>query len=107
MEKPRIKLPDTVRAGEVIDVKTVITHPMETGNRRDAAGKPIARNIIHTMVARFEGREVFRAEPGSGLSANPYLSFPMKVTGPGVLEVEWIDDEGQRATEKAEVKITG
>jgi sulfur-oxidizing protein SoxZ len=101
MSKPRIKFPDAIKVGDVIDVKTVITHMMETGNRRDADGLTIPRDIINSFVAKFDGVEVFRATFGSGISANPYLSFPLRVTGPGQLECTWTDDEGKSLTETA------
>jgi sulfur-oxidizing protein SoxZ len=91
---PRIKLPDSVKAGDVIEVKTLIRHVMETGNRHDKNGQPIPRDIINSFVAKFGGKEVFRAEFGPGISANPYLSFQMRVPGPGVVEITWTDDHG-------------
>ena len=57
--KPRIKIPDSAKTGEIIEVKTLITHVMETGNRKDKDGQPIRRNIINTFVAKFAGKEVF------------------------------------------------
>ena len=105
MTKPRIKVPDSAKPGDIIDVKAVVTHVMETGNRKDADGKPIARNIIHTFVARFAGSEVFRAEFGSGISANPYLSFSMRVPGPGSLELSWTDDNGETLTGTAVLNV--
>jgi sulfur-oxidizing protein SoxZ len=105
MIKPRIKLPDSAKAGDIIDIKTVVTHPMETGNRKDAEGKPIARNIINLFVAKFAGTEVFRVELGSGISANPYLSFSMRVPGPGQFEFSWTDDEGKIVTETAALNV--
>lgn len=89
---PRIKLPDNARPGEVIEVKTLITHVMETGNRKDKYGKHIPRDIINTFVAKFGDKEVFRAVLGPGISANPYISFQMRVPGPGVFEFAWTDD---------------
>jgi sulfur-oxidizing protein SoxZ len=103
--KPRIKLPDGAKVGDVIDVKTVVNHVMETGNRKDAEGKPIPRNIIASFVAKFAGTEVFRAEFGPGISANPFVSFPMRVTGPGKVEVTWSDDQGQSLTETAVLSV--
>lgn len=102
---PRIKLPDTIKAGEVIEVKTVITHVMETGNRHDKNGQRIPRDIINTFIAKFEGREVFRAEFGPGISANPYLAFEMRVPGPGTMEITWIDDHGASITATAPVNV--
>jgi sulfur-oxidizing protein SoxZ len=103
--KPRIKLPDGAKVGDIIDVKTVVNHVMETGNRKDAEGKPIARNIIASFVAKFDGVQVFRAEFGPGISANPFVSFPMRVTSPGRIEVTWSDDQGQSLTETAMLSV--
>jgi sulfur-oxidizing protein SoxZ len=107
MNKPKIKLPDVIKAGDVIDVKAVITHPMETGNRKDADGKPIPRSIIHTVVATFEGSEVFRATFGPGISANPFISFSMRVPGPGTLVISWTDDTGETLVESTPVTVVG
>jgi sulfur-oxidizing protein SoxZ len=105
MNKPRIKLPDQAKVGEIIDIKTVVTHVMETGNRKDADGKTIPRNIINSFVAKYAGSEVFRAEFGSGISANPYISFPMRVKGPGSFEFTWTDDEGATLVETATLNV--
>jgi sulfur-oxidizing protein SoxZ len=91
---PRIKLPETAKIGDVIEIKTLITHVMETGNRHDKNGNLIPRDIIHTFVAKFADKEVFRAELGPGISANPYIAFHMRVPGPGVFEFAWTDDHG-------------
>ena len=107
MTAPRIKLPDSAKAGDIIDVKTVVTHPMETGNRRDAEGRPIPRKIINSFVAQFEGAEVFRAEFGSGISANPYISFSMRVPGPGTFAFTWVDDDGKIIAETATLNVSG
>ncbi len=103
--KPRIKLPDNAKIGDIIDVKTVVNHVMETGNRKDVEGKPVPRNIIATLVAKFAGAEVFRAEFGPGISANPFVSFPLRVSGPGQIEVTWSDDQGQTLTEMATLVV--
>ena len=105
MNKPRIKLPDQAKSGEIIDVRTVVTHIMETGNRKDADGHPIPRNIINTFVAKFASAEVFRARFGPGISANPFIAFSMRVPGPGVFEFTWTDDEGNTQTEIANLNV--
>ena len=91
---PRIKIPESAKTGDVIEVKTLITHVMETGNRKDKDGRPIPRDIINTFVAKYAGAEVFRAELGPGISANPFISFQMRVPGPGSFEFAWTDDSG-------------
>jgi len=102
---PRIKLPDTARAGEVIEIKTIITHVMETGNRHDKTGKPIPRDIINAFVVKFDGQQVFHATFGPGISANPYVAFHMRVPGPGVFEFAWTDDHGVTTVASAPLKV--
>ncbi len=102
---PRIKLPKTAKDGDVIEVKTLVTHVMETGNRKDKDGNPISRNIVNTMIAKFGDQDVFRAELGPGISANPYMSFQMRVPGPGVFEFAWIDDDGVKLVETAALNV--
>lgn len=103
--KPRIKLPDTVKTGDVIEVKTLITHVMETGNRKDSAGKPVPRDILNTFVAKYGQDEVFRAELSPGISANPYISFQMRVPGPGTFEFSWSDDHGVTTVETTALNV--
>jgi sulfur-oxidizing protein SoxZ len=106
MNKPRVKLPDAARAGDLIEVKTLISHVMETGQRKDPEGKVIPRNIINSFSATFAGDEVFRADLQPGISANPYLSFFMKVPGPGEFEFTWIEDGGNKVVEKIKLNVT-
>jgi sulfur-oxidizing protein SoxZ len=105
MAKARIKLPESAKIGDVIEIKTLISHVMETGQRKDADGKPIPRSIINSFQATFAGEQVFAAELHPGISANPYLSFFMKVLGPGELEFTWIDDAGVRVVEKMKLNV--
>lgn len=105
MQKPRIKVPDSAKVGEVIEIKTLVSHVMETGQRKDKDGKTIPRNIIHTFSASFGGKEVFKVALQPGISANPYIAFHMKVTGPGDLEMTWVDDTGDKAVEKVPIKV--
>jgi sulfur-oxidizing protein SoxZ len=104
--KPRIRVPETVKAGEVIEVKTLISHIMETGQRKDQDGKPIPRNIINTFTATFNGKEVFKVDLHPGISANPYMAFHVRVPGPGDLELSWLDDSGQKITEKVKLNVS-
>jgi len=105
--KPRIKLPDSAAAGDVIEVRTLVNHVMETGNRKDKDGNPIPRNIINEFVATYAGNEVFRATFGPGISANPFVAFYMRVPGPGEFEFTWTDDAGQAIVESALLNVTG
>ena len=103
--KPRIKLPDTAKVGEIIEIKTLIQHVMETGNRKDKDGKVIQRFILNAFEAKFEGKPVFRAVMGSGTAANPYMSFFVKVPGPGSFEFTWTEDGGAKITDTQPLKV--
>ena len=97
-------MPTTAKAGEVIEVKTLISHEMETGLRKDANGQTIPRKIIKQFVAKFNGREIMRADWHSAISANPYQSFFVRVPETGTFEFSWLDDDG--SVYKAEQKVT-
>ncbi len=106
MKNPRAKIiPATPRVGDVVEVKTLITHVMETGSRRDGSGRLVPRHIIAKFSAEFDGRVFFSADFNPGISANPYLSFKMRITGPGMLNLTWIEDGGQKAVLKVPVKV--
>jgi sulfur-oxidizing protein SoxZ len=105
MQNPRVKLPDKAKVGEVIQIKTLISHLMETGQRKDPDGKPIPRKIINAFSAKFAGQPVFSAELYPGISANPYISFYMKVPGPGEFEFTWTEDGGASVTEKQKLNV--
>jgi sulfur-oxidizing protein SoxZ len=103
--KPRIRVKNAAKAGEVLEVKTLISHVMETGQRKDREGKTIPRNIINTFTASFAGKEVFRADMQPGISANPYIAFYVKVPATGDLEMTWQDDAGVKIVEKVTIKV--
>ncbi|HUS52426.1 MAG TPA: thiosulfate oxidation carrier complex protein SoxZ [Thermohalobaculum sp.] len=93
--KPRVKVPKSAAVGEVITIKTLISHDMETGLIKDKkTGELIPRKIINKFVASFEGTPVFTANIEPAVSANPYFEFTMKVPGPGTMRFEWTDDDG-------------
>jgi sulfur-oxidizing protein SoxZ len=105
MTRPRVRLPETAKVGDVIEVRTLISHVMETGQRKESDGKPIPRFIINSFTATFAGGEVFKAELYPGISANPYLSFHMRVPSPGEFEFTWTDDKGGKVSEKVRLNV--
>jgi len=105
--KPRIRLSKKeVRKGETIDVKTLISHIMETGLRKDASGKLIPRMIINTFSCELNGKFVFGCDLESAVSANPYFEFKFKPTESGVLKFTWIDDAGARTEATETITVT-
>ena len=101
---PRVRMPATAKAGEVIEVKTLISHEMESGQRRDAAGKIIPRKIINKFTAKFNGKEIMSANWHGAISANPYQAFFVRVPETGTFEFSWLDDDG--SIYKSEHKVT-
>jgi sulfur-oxidizing protein SoxZ len=101
---PRVRLPATAKAGEVIEVKTLISHEMESGQRKDKDGNTIPRKIIKQFTATFNGKEVMKADWHPSVSANPYQSFFVKVPETGTFVFSWIDDDG--SVYSSEHKIT-
>ena len=106
MALAKIQVPAHARRGELIAVRIAIQHAMETGFRYDAMGRAIPKNVVNTLTCRYNGVEVFRAEMGSGIAANPYLQFHMRVLESGALVFEWIDDAGERGAERAAITVT-
>lgn len=104
VEKPRIKLPKDANKGEIIQIKTLVAHIMESGQRRDKDGKIIPRMIINNFLCTFNGTPVFSCGLESAIAANPYLQFSAKVEESGTFRFSWIDDD--EATMTAEEKIT-
>jgi sulfur-oxidizing protein SoxZ len=93
--KPRIRVDKKqVRKGEIVDVKTLISHIMETGLRKDPGGKLIPRMIINTFNCEFNGKFVFGCNLESAVSANPYFEFKFKPMESGTLKFTWVDDDG-------------
>ncbi len=103
----RVQVPRTALRGEVIQVRIAIQHVMETGFRPDNFGRRIPKNVINTLVCRYNGVEVFRAEMGSGIAANPLLQFHVVANASGEFVFEWVDDAGQRGEERASIAVTG
>lgn len=101
----RLGIPPRARKGEVIEIRLLIQHPMENGFRRDSLGRTVAQNIVHRLVARYDGREIFRAELGTGIAANPYFAFFTRATASGRIEVDWEDDAGLRGKVGAAIEV--
>lgn len=105
MNSARIVVPKSAKRGDVIEIKTLIKHPMETGYRRDNVGQPIPRHIIKRFVATYNGEEVFSADLTQGVAANPYLAFSTIAVESGEIVFAWTDDLGNTHVEKAEITV--
>ncbi|PPD15063.1 MAG: thiosulfate oxidation carrier complex protein SoxZ [Methylobacterium sp.] len=98
---------NAIRAGDVILLKTIISHPMETGYRRNETGGEIPRNIIRRMICRYDGQEVFSVEMHQAIAANPFMAFSLVATKSGPVEIEWVGDHGFSHRQSAQITVTG
>jgi sulfur-oxidizing protein SoxZ len=105
-EKPRLKVPKEARKGEVIEIKTLMSHVMETGLRKDAAGNIIPRKIINKFTCEFNGKPVFSADLEPAIAANPFLQFTAKLEESGTFKFIWVDDDGTVTTEEEKITVS-
>ena len=105
MANARIRMPAKARVGEIIEVKALVFHTMESGFRLDNVGKPIPRHIVESFVCTYAGEEVFRARFFPAVATNPYVAFPLLVKGEGELVFTWTDDRGGVVVERARVEV--
>ena len=103
--KPRIKLPKEAAKGEIVQIKTLIAHPMESGQRKDASGKLIPRKIINRFVCEFNGKPVFEAHLETAISANPYIEFYARVDEAGAFNFTWVDDDNVVVTAQEHIAL--
>ncbi|MDP6350623.1 MAG: thiosulfate oxidation carrier complex protein SoxZ [Alphaproteobacteria bacterium] len=106
--KRRLKIvPAVAKRGEIVTVKTLAEHEMESGVRHDPDSDVIyPRFIINQLICRYNGRLVFTSDWFSGVSANPYLAFKLRAEESGTIEIEWVDDDNQSTTKSAEITVT-
>lgn len=100
--KPRVKVPKTAAAGEAVTLKTLISHKMESGQRKDKEGNTIPRSIINRFTCEFNGKSVIDVKMEPGISTNPYFQFAAIVPEAGDFVFTWYDDNGSiYSTEKS------
>jgi len=104
MASALINVPAKAKRGEIIEIKTLMSHIMETGYRRTATGDLIPRNIITSFTCRYNGAEIFRADLFPAIAANPFITFFTVATESGKFDFDWIGDNG--FTESASALIT-
>ena len=103
--KPRLRVPASAKKGEVVEIKTLITHPMETGLRKDADGKIVPRLIVSALAVTYNGKPVLNARLEPAVAANPYLAFFLKVDEPGTLKFTWTDDNQQSWSAESKIDV--
>ena len=105
MASALINVPARAKRGDVIEIRTLTSHIMETGFRRTAAGELVPRDIITSFACRYNGTEIFRADLFPAIAANPYLSFFTIAKESGKFEFEWTGDNGFSSTATASITV--
>ena len=100
-----INVPPRAKRGDIIEIKTLMSHIMETGYRRTAAGDIVPRDIVTNFICRYNGKEIFRADFFPAIAANPFLSFFTVAQESGKFEFEWIGDKGFSETASASISV--
>jgi sulfur-oxidizing protein SoxZ len=105
MARALVHVPANAKKGDVIEIKTLISHIMETGYRIGITGTPIPRDIIDDFVCTYNGEEVFRAKLYPAIAANPFISFFTVATESGTLAFSWTDQHGATQVQTAAITV--
>ena len=105
MARALINVPKTAKRGQIIEIKTLISHIMETGFRRNNVGNLIPRNIITDLVCTYNGEEIFRADLYPAIAANPFITFFTVATESGTIAFKWTGDNGFEETASAKIVV--
>ncbi|AZQ68214.1 thiosulfate oxidation carrier complex protein SoxZ [Silicimonas algicola] len=104
--KPRVKVPKSASAGEAVTIKTLISHQMESGQRKDSDGNVIPRSIINRFTCDFNGQNVIDVVLAPAISTNPYFEFDATVPESGEFTFTWYDDDGSTYTDTQSIEVS-
>ena len=105
MARVLLNMKKTAKPGELVEIKLLISHPMESGQRKDETGQSVRRNIIHAFRCAYNGAEVLQLELFPAIAANPYLAFSLRAEKSGAVEMSWVDDEGVAGSASAQLEV--
>ena len=105
MARALINVPPKAKRGEIIEIKALIQHEMETGFRVGTNGNMIPRDIITDFICKYNGEEIFRADLHPAIAANPFISFFTAATESGTIDFEWTGDNGFHETGSAKITV--
>jgi sulfur-oxidizing protein SoxZ len=104
--KPRIKLDKKeAKKGDIVEVKALVAHTMESGQRKDKDGNAIPRNILNKFTCTVNGKEVFSAYCEPAISANPYIQFKFRADESGPVVLTWVGDDGEKIVGEETIKV--
>lgn len=93
----KMSIPDGTAKGDIVQIKVLVPHPMETGYRREMDGSRIPRNIIRELRCEYNGNVVFRADLHPAIAANPFFAFYHRADKSGKVTLYWEDEEGEHS----------
>jgi sulfur-oxidizing protein SoxZ len=102
----RVSMPSQAKKDEIIEIKALVRHPMETGYRVDSIGQPIPRNIITLFTVTYGGVEIFRMDMYPAIAANPFVSFAIRASVTGEFVFTWTDDHGLVTVDRKMLTVT-
>lgn len=105
MARAIVNVPARARRGEIVEIKTLAAHSMETGFRRTQLGELIPRDIIRQFVCTYNGAEIFRVDLHPAVAANPLIAFTTVATESGTITFQWAGDHGYAVTETASIRV--
>lgn len=105
MARAIIHAPKTARPGELVQIRALIAHTMETGHRPDSEGRRVPRDILRRFECRYGDELVFAADLFAAIAANPTLSFFTVAQASGTLSCSWTGDNGFAHTERVEITV--
>ena len=105
MARVVVSVPASAKRGEIVEIKTLAQHTMETGFRRTQTGELIPRDIIRSFRCTYNGTEVYRVELHPAIAANPLIAFTTVATESGTLQIQWVGDNGYTVTEIAPIRV--
>jgi sulfur-oxidizing protein SoxZ len=105
MARAVVSMPSRAKRGEIVEIRTLAAHAMETGFRRTQMGELIPRDIITRFACTYNGEEIFRADLHPAIAANPLIAFSTVATASGTLEFRWTGDNGYTVTESANLTV--
>jgi len=105
MRRVVVNIPARAKKGDVLEIRTLAEHPMETGFRRTQLGERVPRDIVTRFTCTYNGVEVFRVDLHPAMAVNPLIAFTTVATESGELVFEWTGDRGYSASHTARIVV--
>lgn len=106
MARILLNLPKSAKRGEIVTVKLLISHPMESGQRHDETGKLVPQNVINDLRARYGEADILHLQLHPAIAANPFFEFTFRADKSGTVALSWVDDQGVAGFIQRDIEVT-